>query len=376
MGAILDKEEKTAEDHEMLSTLSKRSQTLELETRAAIIAEGDNKEVITATLDTEGRELESLIIRSNVGAVFDAAISQGQTSGPIRELQEHFGLAGNRIPLELIRRAYTPAPSDVGSNMAPIIQPVFPQSAAAYCGVEMPTVPTGEAVYSVLTNDGAASDHDAGASVSETTGSFTSDVLKPRRVQASFFYRREDAALFEGMDSALRMNLSDALSSGLDKYVLTKTGVGLLDFGTDPTAGVTENFASYRKAIYDAVDGRYSSGTDGVKLLVGPKTYGHMSSLYRSNNADDSVLDSVMRISGGVRVSAHVPDPASNVQQGLVCRGLQHKHSCAPIWSSVEIIYDQVTRSDTGEIKLTAVMLMAFKVLRADGYQRKAFKLA
>ena len=36
MGAILDKEEKTAEDHEMLATLSKRSQNLELETRSAI----------------------------------------------------------------------------------------------------------------------------------------------------------------------------------------------------------------------------------------------------------------------------------------------------------------------------------------------------
>ena len=312
-----------------------------------------------------------------MGQVFDAVISQTHTDGPIRELQEHFGLAGNRVPLELIKRAYTPAPTDVGANMAPIIQPVFPQSAASWAGVDMPTVPTGEAVYAVLTNNDAASDHDAGASVTETTGSFTSDVLKPRRIQASFFYRREDAAIFAGMDSALRMNLSDALASGLDRYVLRKTDTGLLEFGTDPTAGAVETFASYRKAIYDAVDGRYAPDTAGVKVLVGPGAYRHMSGLYRGNTADDSALDSIMRISGGVRVSAHVPDTTNaNVQQAVIARGLQHKHAVAPIWDGVEIIFDNLSKAATGEIVLTAIMLANFKVVRADGYQRKAFKLA
>ena len=102
-------------------------------------------------------------------------------------------------------------------------------------------------------------------------------------------------------------NLRNSLSSGLDKYVLTKTDTGLLEAGTDPTAGAVESFASYRKAIFDAVDGRYAMDASGVKLLVGSGTYQHMSGLYRGNNADDSALDSVMRISGGVRVSAHVP---------------------------------------------------------------------
>ena len=362
-------------DREALASLTKRSQDLELEIRAATIADGGVKETETRTTDPESRELEGLITRSNLGEVFDAAISHGQTSGAIRELQEHFGMNGNQVPLELIKRAYTPAPTDVGANMAPIIQPVFPQSAAAWCGVDMPSVPAGQAVYPVLTNNDAAADVDAGSSVSEITGAFTSDVLKPRRIQASFFYRREDAALFAGMDSALRQNLSDSLSSGLDKYVLTADG-GLLDHGTDPTAGTVETFASYRKAIFDAVDGRYAPDTAGVRLLVGPASYGHMSGLYRGNNADDSALDSVMRISGGVRVSAHVPAAASDIQQAVLARGLGYRHAIAPIWDGVTLIPDEVTKAATGEIVLTAIMLANFKVLRADGYQRKAFKLA
>ena len=64
-------------------------------------------------------------------------------------------------------------------------------------------------------------------------------------------------------------------------------------------------------------------------------------------------------------MSAHVPDPASsNVQQAVVvCRGLQHKHSCAPIWDSdgTIIFDDNVVKAATGEIVLTAIMLDEFR---------------
>ena len=54
------------------------------------------------------------------------------------------------MPLELLRgvedRAVTPAPSDVGASQQPIIPYVFLRASAAFLGVDMPTVPTGEAV--------------------------------------------------------------------------------------------------------------------------------------------------------------------------------------------------------------------------------------
>ena len=144
-------------DREELGKLTKRSQDLELEIRAATIADGGVKETETRTTDPEARELETLIIRSNVGEIFDAAISHGQTAGAIRELQEHFGLNGNQVPLRMLEtRAVTPAPADVGANQSPIIAAVFPQSAAAWCGVDQPSVGVGEAVYPVLTNNDAA----------------------------------------------------------------------------------------------------------------------------------------------------------------------------------------------------------------------------
>ena len=49
-------------------------------------------------------------------------------------------------------RAVTSAPSEVGEVQQGIIPYVFPDSAAAFIGVDMPTVAVGEAVFPVLTS--------------------------------------------------------------------------------------------------------------------------------------------------------------------------------------------------------------------------------
>ena len=97
---------------------------------------------------------------------------------------------------------------------------------------------------------------------------------------------------------------------------------------------------------------------------------------YRGNNADDSALDSLNRVSGGVRVSAHVAAKTNaNVQEAVVARGKQYRHAVAPIWEGVSLIPDEVTKAATGEIVLTAVMLMNFKIIREAGYKRFSFKV-
>ena len=70
-------------------------------------------------------------------------------SGVEAELQQHLGIAGNQIPLDMLRgagggggrgkleeRAVTPGATNVGQNQQPIIPYIFPQmSAAAFLGV-------------------------------------------------------------------------------------------------------------------------------------------------------------------------------------------------------------------------------------------------
>ena len=328
--------------------------------------------------DRETREFGELESRASVGSIIDATIAGRLTDGAEAELQTELGLNANQIPLALIEtRAATPAPSDVGRNQAPILDAVFPNGAAAFLGVSQPTVAAGESVYPVMTTATAASDYDEAASVDDTVGAFETTVLKPRRIQASFSYSREDRALFAGMEDALRRNLSDSLSAGLDKYVLIKADTGLFDHGTDPADASSETtYAGYRAAIMGRVDGIYASRASDVKLLVNAATYQHMDTEFRNNNgSDESALEAVMRLSGGVRVSGHAPAAASKVSDAVTFRG-PGGAAVAPIWNGVTIIDDQITGAATGTLKLTAVMLGNFAVLRADQYVRLSFKSA
>ena len=113
-----------------------------------------------------------------------------------------------------------------------------------------------------------------------------------------------------------------------------------------------------------------------VKLVVGASTYKASGAAYRSNNADYNALDAMQRISGGVRVSSHVTAVAAKRQDAIAKLG-PAVGMVAPVWQGVTIVPDEITKlKSTGEIVLTAVMLYAVKVIRADAYARVRVQVA
>ena len=374
LNALLAVDAMDDEQRSEMGVLTTRMQQLEVEARAAILAEDEITITRTDVVDGEDRELRSLIGRANVGNIFDAALEHRSTDGPEAELQAHFKLAANSIPLAMLEtRAVTPAPGDVGQNQAAIIPGVFPQSCAAFMGVDMPTVPVGEAIYPVLATNATVGTPAENAAQAETTGSFTADVLSPRRLQASFFYSREDRARFAGMDEALRSNLSDALSDGLDKQILTGTE-GLFT-GTNlanHNASAVTTYANYRSELgYGRVDGTFAGSVGDLKIVMGASTYGHAAGVFRSANAGDrAALEDLMSVTGGVKVSAHVPAVASHKQNAVIRLGMR-RDMVAPVWEGVTLIPDEITKAGTGQIVVTAVMLHAVKILREAGFYKQ-----
>ena len=81
-------------------------------------------------------------------------------------------------------------------------------------------VPVGDATFPVLTSDPSAGVPAENATQSETTGAFSADVLTPKRIQASFFWSREDAARMAGMGDALRSALQGGISDKLDSEII------------------------------------------------------------------------------------------------------------------------------------------------------------
>ena len=374
LNALLGEDEMSDEQRTEMGVLTTRMQDLEGEARAAIMAEGEPTITYSTVADGEDRELRSLIDRANVGAIFEAALEHRATTGPEAEVQAHYRLAANSIPLPLLEtRAVTPAPGQVAQNQAAIIPGVFPMSCAAFLGVDMPTVAVGEAIYPVLTTNAAAGTPAENDPQTETTGAFSADVLTPSRIQASFYYSREDRARFAGMDEALRTNLSDALADGLDKQILV--GAEGLFTGTklaNHNVSAVTSYAGYRSELaYGRVDGKYAGSVGDLKIVMGAPTYGHAAGAFRSDNAGDrAALEDLMQVSGGVKVSAHVPAVASNKQNAVIRLGMR-RDAVAPVWEGITLIPDEITKAANGQIVVTAVMLHAVKILRAEGFYKQ-----
>ena len=108
---------------------------------------------------------------------------------------------------------------------------MFPNSVAAFLGIPSPVVPVGDTTFPVLTSDPAAGTPAENAAQSETTGAFSADVLTPKRIQASFFWSREDQSRMAGMGDALREALQGGIADKLDKEILVGTN-GLLTWPT------------------------------------------------------------------------------------------------------------------------------------------------
>ena len=313
-------------------------------------------------------QFDGLMQRGSIAAIVTAVVEQRALDGAEREIQAEMGLGENQVPLEMLeQRSVTPAPTESSASQASVVQPVFASGDAAFLRVPQRRVRVGDATFPVLTSrPTVGGPHKDSSVVAETTGAFTAASLSPGRLQASFFWLRTDAARFAGMDAALRAALNSSLSEALDATLLTQ----LVADVTRVNAAAVNTFATYRSAlVYGNIDGRYAATEADLRILVGSKTLAHASTKYRGNTADDSAVDSLRRITSGLRVSPHVAAVSGNKQDTIVRKG-GRPDAVIALWPSVSLIRDEISKASTGEIKLTAILLAALAVTRADGFAR------
>ena len=347
---------------------------------AARTAATDEGTVETREVDQADVEFRDLLRESSIGRVA-AAEWRGQTvDGREAELQQHMGLRSNEIPLAMLEtRAVTPAPANTGTTQAPIIQPIFPMTAAAFLNIPMPMVPVGSATFPVLTSKPTVEVPAEGVSIAADTpaGAFSADLLSPQFAEAAFEYSREDAARFEGMGDALTMALQAGLGYEIDRQILRNAAQGLLTAGIaapgNPAAEA--NYEAYLKALNGEVDGITAASAADCRVLVGTDTYAHADSKYRTATSNISALDALMTKSGGVRVHNAVPAIAAKRQDAIIAKGLGQQHAVLPLWPSVALVVDEITKVKTRVVVLTALLSFAFKVLRSDGFARVRFQV-
>ena len=366
----------TTEIRSEVDTLTTEYTDTEVKLRAAIVAD-DGTQHRGAIDDAEARELAALTGRASIGRIVSGVVERRAADGADLELQQHHQLASNQIPIDLLRapveaRAVTPTPANAGAMQEAPIPPVFAMGSGAFLGIDRPTVAYGSAVYPVLTTRPTVHGPVAtSADAADTTGGFDALLLPPERLQASFIYRRSDAARFEGMDESLRQALSMGLEEGLDDDAISGTN-GLLTGTKLPNNNVSTatTFALFISQFSAGrVDGRYAAQQGDVRTVMGQTSYGHAAATYQTT-PHQSALDVLMDKTGGVRVSAHVPVASGNKQNSVVRLGMR-RDMVQPLWNGVTIITDEVSGSGTGEIEITAVLLMNTRILRAAGFHKQ-----
>ena len=389
------KDELTEAEQDEMRSLSGAYPKLEERHRAAIISESTEE---AAALDEDGdgedRERRELRSRCKVGRYVSAALDGLPVQGSEAELSAAAGCPGS-VPLELFEtrreatehRAVTPAPATTDENLAPIVPAIFDRSAAAWLGIEMPMVGTGDAGYPVLSTSVTGGAVAKSAQAVETAGAFTVTMAQPRRISGAFKFTVEDAARLSGMENALRQNIASVLSDELDKQAINGSGTGdgtlngLLNILTDPSAPAAnaETFARYVAAAASHVDGLFAVDLGGVRQLVGVQTYGHMAAAFRADEDSTTAEGWLMDRTGGVRTSRRIAAPASNIQQAIVRRAnpAGDRVAVMPVWQGLQLIRDPYTDARKGEITVTGLMLVGdVIVLRGGAFVQDSYRLA
>ena len=383
INTLLGNDKRSEEQDGELVKLTTEGQKIEPEIRAALIAQPDPDEAETVeTGDAETRELRQLTEKANLGDILSATFEKRQTEGAPAELQKHYGLGSHQVPLEMLRvdrsveeRAAATVPASIGdASQGEVITPIFSSGEGAFMGIERPSVPVGDGSYPVLSTlpsvKGPFTDSTEAA---QTDAEFVATNLSPERLQASFSYRRTDAARFSGWDAALRLALNGGLQEKLDQQAIEGTD-GLLTGTNLPNNNVNavSTFALYLSGLlYGRVDGRYARTPGDIRMIVGQGTFAHASGAYKGNNSDESGVERLQEKSGGLMVSAHVPDVASNKQNALIRLGMERGSAVQPMWQGVSLVVDEFSRAAFGEIVVHAILLANFAVTRKAQWHKQ-----
>ena len=81
----------------------------------------------------------------------------------------------------------------------------------------------------------------------------------------------------------------------------------------------------------------------------------------RATTATNPEVERLQEKSGGLMVSAHVPDVSGNKQNSLIRLGMERGGAVQPMWQGVSLVVDEFTRAAYGEIIIHAILLANFR---------------
>ena len=391
----LDPEAKT----EDLAKAEAELTTLETRARIAVAAEEEVVELakVEPTEDSETRERRELRSKARLTNYVVAAMRGRQVDGAEAEFSDACEVRGE-IPLDLFQpdpraaaeeRVVTSAPGTVGVKVAAIQPHIFAPSIAPYLGIDMPMVGSGTFSQARINAALSAGSEAKGAAAAASAATFAVKSATPKRVSARLELLAEDiaAAGVSNFETALRQNLTMALSAELDKQVIVGAGAGndlegllhgLAAAGAD---GTTLTFQHGITKMAALVDGLWATETAHIRQIVGVATYRLAAGVFAgsaSNKGERPLADYLRDQSGGFRTNSRMPAVDSTKQAGVAFRsGVSGvRTAVCPHWGRIGIT-DVYSGSAKAETAVTFhVILGDVLVIQPGAYARTEYKVS
>ena len=402
---LLALDELSDEQRAELDTLTKRMQQIEVELRAAIVAEGEEEAETRGMFgnngDGEAAETRRLLEAVTIADYLNPASAGGGIEGRAAEVNAALKLpvAGQRggvaLPWEVLElRAFTTTTQNDGSEMQrPILQRLFGPGVMDALGVRMDSVPVGRAEWPLISGGVApaqAKEGDAAAAAVAATFEFAN--LKPKRLTGVYEYTHEEAASVAAIEQALRRDLADAVKSKMSDLIIN--GVAptnqnpqhvqgfLATIAAPGDAGAVAAYADYAGSHASGIDGIHADMETEVSSVIGTDVYQHAATVYQAGSGE-SGTEALKRRSQSCRASTYIPAAAATQSKGNLYHlaganggGVMRGDSVAAMWPTLEVIRDIYSQASQG-VKLTWVALWDAKVaFRSAAYYRAAFKIA
>ncbi len=383
---------------------------LEVRYRAALLAEEEeDRKAADGDPNAEGNKLRQLETRASVAAFMAEAVTGKDVAGAEAEYRAELmgdAAAAGYLPIRLLmtdevrhlsgqpveHRAVTPVAADaIGlGSQADILPRIFQRSVAGALGVAMPSVPMGVRTWPTMTSGTSATMQEPSGEQAAEAGAFTGRELGPKRLTGSYEFRVEDMQLLRGLEDTLRRDLRMVISDQMDFQIIQGDAAGASVAGfmsgvahtgiADPAApgAGAFDYDDFRAAFTAGVDGFYSYALGDIRAVIGPGTYGRCETRYRANNTDDTVYAVMARQAGGLRVARRMPaSDAGKVEDAIFSRAaFPGTTAVAPVWEAVQLIRDPYTKAQSGEVRITMLMLWNFAVIRAEAFYRRQFRNA
>ena len=399
MAELATAESLTDETRAELDKIEQGVPDLERQIRAAQVAVDDEEAEQRAAGDAarqpegdaEDRERAELRGKVRMAGYVTAAVEQRAADGAEAEYNAALGIAGNRLPLELLAPPVEHrATADTDTQTMPRrwLDRLFAGTAAERVGVTMESVPAGVASYPVTTAGASAAQRGRGEAAADAAWTIGTTELKPTRNAVRLVFNIEDAARIPGLESALTRDLRMALVEGVDRAIFLGDGganENTADIAGLTTAAISETTITQANKILGPgtlsaftgmVDGIHAMGLGDLRVVASVGAWRLWEDTIINSAADNMTLAAFLRTAGLSWSSrGEIETATANGDFGAFVgrsRGIEGA-AVAPVWEAGELIRDPYSGAGKGEIALTLSYLWAFGIPRTANFQRVKF---